>query len=166
MSQNLLSSSFILSGPPDPVTGCQVKNKTFTTISIGCRQGYDGGLKQYFVAILCPYHTFSEVLEDTKESNLVLPDKLKCKREIGSQRNFNEPSFLFEHLPHGSQFSLAIFAQNIKVRTYSFNTIYLSRAFQNIQEMESVIFVPKLVLVFLREIVAFKLSIEETTQFL
>ena len=123
MSQNLLNSSFILSGPPDPVTGCQVKNKTFTTISIGCRQGYDGGLKQYFVAILCPYHTFSEVLEDTKESNLVLPDKLKCKREIGSQRNFNEPSFLFDHLPHGSQFSLAIFAQNIKVRTYSFNTI-------------------------------------------
>ena len=39
--------------------GCQIKNKTFTTISIGCRPGYNGGLKQYFVAILCPYNSFS-----------------------------------------------------------------------------------------------------------
>ena len=37
----------------------QIKNKTFTTISIGCRPGYNGGLKQYFVAILCPYNSFS-----------------------------------------------------------------------------------------------------------
>ena len=67
------------------------------------------------MAILCPYNTFSEVLEDTKESNLVGSDKLNCDQEIASQRNFNGPSFIFEHLQHGSQFSLAIFAQNQKV---------------------------------------------------
>ena len=67
------------------------------------------------MAILCPYNTFSEVLEDTKESNLVGPDKLNCDQEIASQRNFNGPTFAFEHLQHGSQFSLAIFAQNSKV---------------------------------------------------
>ena len=109
----------MISGPPDPVTGCQVKNKTFTTISIGCRPGYDGGLKQYYVAILCPYNTFSEVLEDTKETNLVGSDKLNCDQEIASQRNFNGPTFAFEHLQHGSQFSLAIFAQNSKVSSIS-----------------------------------------------
>ena len=100
------------------MNGCKVKNKTFTTISIGCHPGYDGGLKQYFVAILCPYNTFSEVLEDTKESNLVGSDKLNCDQEIASQRNFNGPSFIFEHLQHGSQFSLAIFAQNQKVSDF------------------------------------------------
>lgn len=98
------------------MTGCQVKNKTFTTISIGCRPSYDGGLKQYFVAILCPYNTFTDVLEESKASNLVPLDKLNCEREIASQRNFNGPTFAFEHLPQGSPFTLAIFAQNIKVR--------------------------------------------------
>jgi hypothetical protein len=101
-------------GPPDPVTGCQVKNKTFTSISLECRPGYDGGLKQYFVAILCPYNTFTEVLGNSPE-NLVDMNKLGCEREIASQRNFNLPSFAFEHLLHSTPFSLAIFAQNVKV---------------------------------------------------
>ena len=56
---NINFNPFSFSGPPDPVGGCQIKNKTFTTISIGCRPGYNGGLKQYFVAILCPYNSFS-----------------------------------------------------------------------------------------------------------
>lgn len=110
----------IPAGPPDPVGGCQIKNKTFTTISIGCRPGYNGGLKQYFVAILCPYNSFSKVLEDSKRTNLVGQDKLNCEQEIASQRNFNGPSFIFEHLQHGSQFSLAIFAQNQKGRSLAF----------------------------------------------
>ena len=109
-----LFSSYLL-GPPDPVTGCQVKNKTFTSISIQCRPGYDGGLKQHFVAVLCPYNTFAEVLGKAKESNLVTLDKLNCQREIASQRNFNGPTFAFEQLSQGSSFSLAILAQNIKV---------------------------------------------------
>ena len=98
--------------------GCQVKNKTFTSLSLECSAGYDGGLKQYFVAILCPYTTFTEVLDSQAESssNLVNLEKLNCEREIASQRNFNGPAFTFDHLPHGSPFSLAIFAQNIKVR--------------------------------------------------
>ena len=85
-------------------------------MSLECSAGYDGGLKQYFVAILCPYTTFTEVLDQAQESNLVNLEKLNCEREIGSQRNFNGPAFTFDHLPHGSPFSLAIFAQNIKVR--------------------------------------------------
>ena len=59
MAELTLISTSSLSGPPDPVGGCQIKNKTFTTISIGCRPGYNGGMKQYFVAILCPYNSFS-----------------------------------------------------------------------------------------------------------
>ena len=98
---------------------CQVKNKTFTTISIECQSGYDGGLKQHFVAILCPYNTFTEILGDSKstDSNVVSLDKLKCEQEMTRQRNFNGPSFVFEHLPPSTPFSLAIFAQNTKVRT-------------------------------------------------
>ena len=61
------------------MNGCKVKNKTFTTISIGCHPGYDGGLKQYFVAILCPYTTFTEVLDQAQESNLVNLEKLNCE---------------------------------------------------------------------------------------
>jgi len=110
----------IPAGPPDPVSGCQVKNKTFTSLSLECSAGYDGGLKQYFVAILCPYTTFTEVLDSQESSsNLVNLEKLNCEREIASQRNFNGPAFTFDHLPHGSPFSLAIFAQNIKVRKES-----------------------------------------------
>ena len=111
----LITSYSYFSGPPDPVSGCQVKNKTFTTISLECEEGYDGGLKQYFVAILCPYNTFTEVLGDSKASNVVSLDMLKCGHEISRQRNFNGPTFHFEHLPHSSPFSLAIFAQNTKV---------------------------------------------------
>ena len=89
-------------------------------MSLECSAGYDGGLKQYFVAILCPYTTFTEVLDSQESSsNLVNLEKLNCEREIASQRNFNGPAFTFDHLPHGSPFSLAIFAQNIKVRKES-----------------------------------------------
>merc|ERR1712029_258239 len=53
-------------------------------------------------------------------SNLVNLEKLNCEREIASQRNFNGPAFTFDHLPHGSPFSLAIFAQNTKGRSLAF----------------------------------------------
>ena len=102
-------------GPPDPVAGCQVTNKTFTTLSLDCKEGYDGGLKQHFVGILCPYNTFTEVLGDSQASNVVSIDKLKCDHEISRKRNFNGASFEFDGLPHSTPFSLAIFAQNTKV---------------------------------------------------
>ena len=114
-------------GPPDPVAGCQVTNKTFTTLSLECKEGYDGGLKQHFVGILCPYNTFTEVLGDSQASNVVSIDKLKCDHEISRKRNFNGASFEFDGLPHSTPFSLAIFAQNTKVSKLTYLKIIFSK---------------------------------------
>ena len=39
----------IISGPPDPVSQCNVTNKTFNALYVACKAGYDGGLRQTFI---------------------------------------------------------------------------------------------------------------------
>ena len=48
---NLCPSS---AGKPDPVRDCGVTNKTFTSIHVECKPGYDGGLQQSFVIEVFP----------------------------------------------------------------------------------------------------------------
>lgn len=54
VSQNFICKSFCAPGKPDPVKDCSVTNKTFTSIHVDCKPGYDGGLLQTFVIEVFP----------------------------------------------------------------------------------------------------------------
>ncbi|XP_040572631.2 cell adhesion molecule Dscam1 isoform X2 [Lepeophtheirus salmonis] len=95
----------IPAGKPDGVEGCAVTNKTFTTIRVECKQGYDGGLRQTFVLELYPQNAFEGSLSPAALAGLTPMTKIE-------NRHF--PQFSLEKLPQGTGFSLLVYARNSK----------------------------------------------------
>ena len=95
MLQPITMISVFLPGPPEPVHNCTVVNQTSESLQVACAAGFDGGLRQRFVAEL--YDVASGRLE----------------------RNMSgvQPSFTVSRLPAGLELRLQLYAANDRGRS-------------------------------------------------
>ncbi|XP_076314938.1 neural cell adhesion molecule 2-like [Tachypleus tridentatus] len=87
--------SVVPTGPPEKPKNCKVCNITVDSVEIFCKQGYNGGLKQYFVL-------------EVHDENL---------RSLRANLTSSVPAFLLRGLDDGSKLKLVIYAVNIEGRS-------------------------------------------------
>jgi hypothetical protein len=114
------------SGKPDPVKDCSVTNKTFTSIHIECKPGYDGGLQQSFVVEVFPVGAIDASGSVDGGASLVAAGALEgvgvgeaersaLASPIVRLENRHFPNFYVEDLEPGTAFGMVAYAQNSKV---------------------------------------------------
>ncbi|XP_022237589.1 uncharacterized protein LOC111084999 [Limulus polyphemus] len=87
--------SVVPAGPPEKPKDCKVWNVTVDSVEIFCKQGFDGGLKQYFVM-------------EVHDENL---------HSLRANLTSSVPTFLLRGLDDGSMLKLIIYAVNIEGRS-------------------------------------------------
>lgn len=120
----------IPAGKPDPVKDCAVTNKTFSSIFIECKPGYNGGLQQYFIIEVFPMsaidtNTLSQYQGTTSKStssvttSSLIETKMASSQgrltsPISTVKNIHFPQFSVEGLNAGTAFGIVVYAQNSK----------------------------------------------------
>ena len=83
----------IPAGKPDPVTNCTVRNQTYSTLFVGCKKGFDGGLPQGFMLEVLDAQTHFQVANTT---------------------NTRSPAFTVTGLNPGNGYIIAVHSYNAK----------------------------------------------------
>lgn len=121
---------------------CSVANKTFNSLDVVCSPGYDGGLKQSFVIEVYPQRAYEEFkrvdrafaieLDGGQGLDSTIPaGATRTEGSGGAEDSFDpllssmapisrmevqhQPRFEVDNLPHGTGFTLVVYARNSKV---------------------------------------------------
>ena len=97
-------------GPPAPLDGCSVTNKTTTSLNVECIPGDSGGSTQHFHA-----HVFevANSEENTSESGIDSSEGLQsqAKMNLTSEKG---PTFYLNSLSPGTSYMIEIYASNAR----------------------------------------------------
>lgn len=122
-----------VAGRPDPVSQCNVTNKTYTSLFVRCKAGYDGGLKQSFIIEVHEQRYYEQFLRSQSSSKTNLhqfgttkssgyrgstspvSDTITTSLPIKRLEMHHEPRFALENMDPGTGFTLVVYAQNSKV---------------------------------------------------
>ena len=146
------STFFILIGPPDSVTECKVTNKTFSSLFVACKAGYDGGIPQTFVIEVHEQRYYDDFIKRQREASIDGTTLTSSSSDGNTYSSFgglhsgttiggisgmtplppspisrlemlHEPRFALENLPPGTGFTLVIYAKNSKVSCMILNYV-------------------------------------------
>ena len=116
-----------MTGPPEGVHNCSVRNQSLNQLLFTCQPGDNGGLRQIF---------FLEVYHDQESSqaspsaltNLIFTQDSPSTRIYANLSSVDVPEFFVQNLPHGTKFTFNVYAVNSKGRSpaVSYTTSTLS----------------------------------------
>ena len=130
-------------GPPDPVVGCKMTNKTYNSLYVMCKAGYNGGVPQTFVIEVHEQRYYDDFVKKYRVNTMSDEFQSSSGSSDGTPYNgyagvysgttplggmtplppspitrlemLHEPRFALENLPPGTPFTLVIYAKNEKV---------------------------------------------------
>ena len=138
------TSIFSRLGPPDPVVGCKMTNKTYNSLYVMCKAGYNGGVPQTFVIEVHEQRYYDDFVKKYRV-NTMSDTEFQSSSDSSDGTPYNsyagvysgttplsgmtplppspitrlemlhEPRFALENLPPGTPFTLVIYAKNEKV---------------------------------------------------
>ena len=109
---------FLFSGPPDPVSQCNVTNKTFNALFVACKAGYDGGLRQTFIIEVYQGKYYDDFVRTASGTSTTYEDLVS--HPIKRLEVIHRPVFEVRDLPTGTGFAVVVYAMNEKVKLVLF----------------------------------------------
>jgi hypothetical protein len=120
-----------MTGPPEGVHNCSVRNQSLNQLLFSCEPGDNGGLRQIFFLEVYHHQESSPASLSSASSaltNFIFTPDSQTSRIYANMSSVDVPDFLVQNLPSGTKFTFNVYAVNSKGRSpaVSYTTSTLS----------------------------------------